>query len=224
MLDRTEDTALDAVIRRAREDVRAYGGELDRDPAGAPVALRDAPQVLVPARVIGWDLPRILDQACGPGESADIMYRLGCRIGGAHAAAFFAVDRDDGADPLYRVLTGPFHFAWAGYGDVDLLILEPHLDDRFAVLWESERSASAVATTTERRRLRACHLQAGYAAGWCREATGLPIDARELACRAEGVSRCRFLLSHSGELEARLADPRFHQPPDRFRTTRVRLS
>jgi hypothetical protein len=164
----------------------------------------------MPTRVIGWDLPRILDEIAGPAGTAAALYRLGGRIGRTHAAAFFAsMDRD--RDWLYRLLTGPFHFASAGYGDVEVLLLDAELDTRFAVLWESAHSFSADAAAADGRRVRACHVQAGYSAGWCGEATGLPIDARELACRAEGVTCCRFLLTHADMLQERLVEPRFHR-------------
>jgi hypothetical protein len=223
MLSEGDDTALGAVIRRAREDVRAYHAGLDRDPACARIDLGGASQLLLPSRVIGLDLPRILDQLCGPVASADAIYSLGCQIGQSHATAFLAASRSDSSDPLYRLLSGPFHFAWAGYGDVDLLILEAHLDDRFAILWESEHSAIALAAAGEKRRSRVCHLHAGYSAGWSREALGVPVDGRELACYAEGVARCRFLLAHTQKLDARLVEPRFHQPPDRYARARVRV-
>jgi predicted hydrocarbon binding protein len=204
MLDARGKRSLDAAIQRARDDVHAYHD------GGGPERGGIAAHVLMPTHVIGWDLPRILDELAGPAGTPAVLYRLGCRIGRSNAAAFFAGNGRDGGDPLYRLLAGPFHFARAGYGDVEVLVLDAELDARFAVLWECAHSFSADAAATEGRRMRACHLQAGYSAGWCREATGLPIDARELACRAEGVMRCRFLLSHADMLEARLVEPRFH--------------
>jgi predicted hydrocarbon binding protein len=219
MLIPRDEAALDTLIQRARDDVRAYHDGL----GPMPGATRSA-HVLIPTRVIGRDLPRILDEIAGPIGAAATLYRLGCRIGQADAAAFFARTGADEGDSLYRLLAGPFHFARAGYGDVEVLVLDVPFDTDFAVLWESERSFSAAdAAATDGRRVRACHVQAGYAAGWCREATGLPIDAREMACRAEGVRRCRFLLSHADKLEARLAEPRFHRAAAEYPRSGPRL-
>ena len=89
---------------------------------------------------------------------------------------------------VIRVLTGPFHLAWTGYGDVDLLVWEPHLDKPLAVLWESENSVGALEARREQERTRACHLQAGYSAGWCTAATGIRLETRELACRPPRAS------------------------------------
>jgi hypothetical protein len=72
------------------------------------------------------------------------------------------------------------------------------------------------------RRTRACHLPAGYSAGWCTEATGLPLESCELACRVEGVGHCRFLIGHAAHMHERVLDPRFHQPTDRYTITPAR--
>jgi predicted hydrocarbon binding protein len=204
---------LELVVDRARRDVGEYLKLLDRDP-----------HVLVPARVISRDLLRIATEAVGPAGAAQLVKRLGREIGRASAEAFLGHRESDGVDPVYRLLTGSMHLASAGFGDVDLLVFEPTFDERFAVLWESENSSSARNSVQEAGRSRVCHLEAGYSAGWCSVATGLPVEARELACRSEGVARCRFLVAHAGRFEAALADPRFHQPSAEYSVTPVRIS
>jgi hypothetical protein len=77
--------------------------------------------------------------------------------------------------------------------------------------------------TRESVRTRACDVRAGYSAGWCAQATGLPTEARELACRAEGVGRCRLLVGHAERIAAHLADPRFHRPTARYSITPARV-
>ncbi|MGI9098510.1 MAG: hypothetical protein ACR2H2_08475 [Solirubrobacteraceae bacterium] len=62
------------------------------------------------------------------------MYRFGEWVGARHAATFV-----DGADDdvAYCLLAGALHQDRAGFGNVDLLVWEPYIDPRFAVLWES---------------------------------------------------------------------------------------
>jgi predicted hydrocarbon binding protein len=213
-----------SLIARAQEDMRAYAARLHRDPALAEVALGTVAHALVPSQVMTRDLRKILHEVVGADVGATVLHRLGREIGRVQAAAFFKSSRSDGRDPRSRVLAGPFHLAWAGYGDVDLLVWEPHLDDRFAVLWESDNSSSARAAAGEDLRTRACHLEAGYSAGWCSEATGLRLQARELACRAEDVSHCRFLIGHAERMADMVVDPRFHRPTARYAVTPARLT
>lgn len=213
---------LSSLIRRALDDMRVYQGRLLRDPAVAQVSLAGVPHALVPTRVLAQAFPEALQDLVGADCAPLVMYRLGHLIGQTQAAAFFAERAIDPTDLPYRVLTGPFHIAWAGYADVDLLVWEPHADGRFAVLWESDNSCCAREVARKHRRTRACHLPAGYSAGWCTEATGLPLETCELACRVEGVGHCRFLVGHAAHMHERVLDPRFHQPTDRYTITPAR--
>jgi predicted hydrocarbon binding protein len=200
------------VLDRAQEAVHTYHAALRREPESARVSIDSLPHVLVPRGVIGADLLRILDDLVGAPGAGTVMYRLGQQIGARQAAAFLDHCDGHGADVRFRLLTWPLHLAWSGYGTVSLLVWEPHLDGRFAVLWESENSCCATEALAEGRRARACHLLAGYSAGWSAQATGLPIAAAELSCRAEGVGRCRFLLAHPDGLDEHLRDARFYGP------------
>jgi hypothetical protein len=177
---------LSSLIRRALDDMRVYQGRLLRDPAVAQVSLAGAPHALVPTRVVAQAFPEALQDLVGADCAPLVMYRLGHLIGQTQAAAFFAERAIDPTDLPYRVLTGPFHIAWAGYADVDLLVWEPHADGRFAVLWESDNSCCAREVARERRRTRACHLPAGYSAGWCTEAAGLSLPVAWKASATAG--------------------------------------
>jgi predicted hydrocarbon binding protein len=204
-------------IARAQEAMREYEAGLRRDSSHAQISLGDVSHALMPTSVIARDLVRILADALGSDAARAVMYSLGKHIGQVQAAAFFADAACDEPDPLFRLLAGPFHFAWAGYGNVELLVWRPHLDQRFAVLWQSDASFSAFEALSEPHHKRVCHLQAGYSAGWCLEATQLPLEAAELACRAEGPTHCRFLIAHAQTIHSKMADPSFHRATKDYR-------
>lgn len=217
-------THLPMLIARALDDMTEYQERFVRDPSHARVSVAGLTHALVPTHVLASDLPVELVEILGPELAPAVMYRLGRLIGGRQAAAFFA-DRGIGlAEPQYRVLTGPFHFAWAGYGDVQLLLWEPHLDTDFLVLWESDNSFSAQEAINDGLRKRSCDLQAGYAGGWASEATGLPIEVIEIACRAEGVTYCRFVMAHQDQVLAQIRNPRLHRPTRQYRVTPATMS
>ena len=216
---------LSSLIERALDDMREYQGRLQRHPAAAQVTLAGVSHALVPTHVIACGFPAVLHELVGADTAPLVMYRLGQLIGRTQAEAFFEDRGIDAGDHAYRLLTGPFHLAWAGYADVDLLVWEPRLDERFAILWESDNSFSArEAAADDPHPARACHLQAGYSAGWCSAATGLLHEASELACRAEGVSHCRFLIAHTERMHERIVDPRFHQPTEQYGTRPARIA
>ncbi|MBU6996542.1 MAG: hypothetical protein HXS41_15365 [Theionarchaea archaeon] len=49
-----------------------------------------------------------------------------------------------------------------------------------------------------------CHINAGYSVGWCGESFGVPLEAREITCRAQGDEKCTFLMSHRSTILQRL--------------------
>lgn len=203
-------------------DMHEYQLHLVREAGVARVALGGLGHVFVPTHVVARELPGVLGELLDDETTSILLYQLGFLTGRAQAGAFFT-ERGIGEDELlYRVLTGPFHFAWAGYGDVDILLLEPDADEGFVALWETENSFSAREGLAAGERRRTCHVQAGYSAGWLTAATRLPLEARELACRTEGVRFCRFLVAHERALPRRLSEIRFHRQRGRYRVIAAR--
>ena len=212
-------TQLSKLIACAADDMTKYQELLVRDPGHARVSLAGVNHALVPTDVLAHDLPEELVEILGAEIAPTVMHILGRLIGTKHARAFFAAC-EIGTDELYhRVLTGPIHAAWVGYGDVNLLVWEPHFDENFLVLWESRNSFCAQEAINAGLRKRACNLLAGYAAGWCSEATGLPIEVVEVACRAETISTCRFVMAHADSVSRRISEPRLHRPSGQYRST-----
>jgi hypothetical protein len=212
-------TEISQLLGSATREMREYQASLRRDPKHALISVGGLRHALIPTCVLARDLPRELDAVVGQHAGRMVMSQVGRVIGRAQAEAFFA-DRGSVADEAtFRVLCGPMYLAWAGYGDVDILLWETS-DDHFAILWESDNSFSACEALSEGDRGRSCHMQAGYAAGWCEAATGLQLETREIACRAEGVSHCRFLIGQASGFEEQILDPHFHRATSTYSVMR----
>lgn len=209
MIKREMDASM---IERAREEAGTYQHRLTRDPTTGAVVLADEPHLLVPTRVVGRDLPAELRESVGPEVAAEVMYRLGFLTAASQAAAFYADRGISEQEWEYRALAGPFYAAWTGQGEAEMLIWEPSPGEDFLVVWESGNSLGALQAIAAGVRARACHLFAGYSAGWCSEATSQRLETREIACRAEGLAHCRFVVAHPERMEHHLADPRLHRP------------
>lgn len=221
---RADDPLVEALIDRARQDTSEYQSRLVREANVASVSLAGHGHVLVPTTVLSRTFPRELERFLSTDAAARVLYELGYLIGFAHAEQFFD-DRQIGRDEIdYRVLTGPFHFAWAGYGDVDILLLNATADERFVALWDSHDSFRAREGIEQGERRRVCYPQAGYSAGWLTCALGVPLETRELTCRTEGVRHCRFLVAHQARMEERLREIRFHQPRESYRVLSARAA
>jgi hypothetical protein len=196
---------------RAAAEMREYQETFTRNPHRAQVFIGGLRHALIPTHILSRDLPQEIDELIGVKASHLVMSRLGRLTGRAHAEAFFAERRIGPEERMFRVICGPSYFAWTGYADVDLLLTDFRMDENFAVLWESDNSFSACEALHDGDRGRSCTMQAGYAAGWCEVASGLALETRELACRAEGVSHCRFLIAPAASFEHKMREPRFHR-------------
>lgn len=204
-------TDLHQDAKRAAVEMREYQATFARNPHRAQVFIGGLRHALIPTHVLSRELPQEIDELIGTKASHLVMSRLGRLTGRAHAEAFFA-ERQIGPDErVFRTMCGPMYFAWAGYADVDLLVTDFSMDDSFAVLWESDNSFGASEALHDGDRGRSCAMQAGYAAGWCEVASGLALETREIACRAEGVSHCRFLIAPAASFEQKMREPRFHR-------------
>ncbi|WP_354698583.1 hypothetical protein DSM112329_04269 [Paraconexibacter sp. AEG42_29] len=201
------------MVARAVAEVADYQQRFERDPGRARVSLAGVPHALIPTAIVARDLPSALAKRDDSQAVALVLHELGVLIGRTHATAFFEDRGIDEDDRLHRVLTGPAHFAWAGFGDVNLLLMDTSWDVGFAALWESVSSFSAADAGS---RVRSCHLQVGYASGWLSEATGQTLHGTEIACRAEGAHRCRFVIGHESRIHALAQDPRMHKDRDRY--------
>lgn len=201
---------------RAIRDIAEFKALLSRDPQPSSILLGDARHALIPTEVLARHLPRELEALVGPDLAPQVMERLGRMTGRTHADAFLA-ERGELDEPrLFRMLCGSLSFAQVGYGDAEVLLWETLSDEEFAILWESDDSFGAEEALREGDRSRACHFQAGYAAGWCEAASGMALETAEIACRAEGASHCRFLIAPAGGFSRRLLDPRFHRPSSTY--------
>ncbi|MCW2986962.1 MAG: narR2 [Conexibacter sp.] len=205
------DPAIQRLMTDAIAEIAKYQNRLAREPAEpAHVQLGGMRHALIPAATIAQDLPAALARSDAPEVVALVLYELGSLMGSAHAKHFFELHPIPKSEALHRVLTGPPHYAWAGYGDVDLLIVDQECTTDAVFLWESSNSFSV--PTTSGRRARCCHMQAGYASGWTSTALEMPMYGHELACRAEGADRCRFVMSHEARSGEVMRDARLHRP------------
>jgi predicted hydrocarbon binding protein len=143
-----------------------------------------------------------LDRQEAEQAAASILYDIAHALGKADARTILRLAEIK--EPVYKLATGPVHFAFAGWGRVEILpssrptpdrdyyLLYDHLDSFEAESWirYEKRSASP-----------RCFMNAGYSAGWCSVSFGIPLRAREMQCRACGDDRCRFIMAHEERLD-----------------------
>jgi two-component system, sensor histidine kinase and response regulator len=137
----------------------------------------------------------------------NILFDLAHGIGKADAQEYA---RQSGVeDPIARLSAGPVYFAFCGWARVEL---DPasvlSADDRCVVYYDHPYSFESEAWLRAGREsdFPVCMMNAGYSAGWCESALGVPLIATELLCRARGDATCRFVMAPPHRIEQLLAE------------------
>lgn len=107
-------------------------------------------------------------------------------------------------DGVARLASGPVHFAHAGWAFVDILgDSAPAPDDSYFLHSYHPNTFDSEVLASKKKRVEqpACIFSAGYSAGWCSDAFGLEVHAREVRCLARGDSHCEFVMAPASRLD-----------------------
>ena len=136
-----------------------------------------------------------------------IIYQFGKACGTADARFYF--EKTGVEDPIMKLALGPVAFALGGYAKVKVLPQSaPAPNDEFLMVYDHPNSYEAQAfinggiKTTKP----VDHMNAGYSAGWCTEAFGFKLEAKEIRCRARGDSQCLFVMAPASRIRSRIAE------------------
>ncbi|MFW9848378.1 MAG: V4R domain-containing protein [Candidatus Thorarchaeota archaeon] len=174
---------------------KIFSEELTFRPEESRVKLLDNEMMLISLKTIAITLKDGLDEVLGETGTDMFMYRVGKAFGRSEAQRM--IPKLQLGNVVERVAAGPIYAAYSGFvrvrllpgsnptDDNDYLLVYEHPNNFEAQFWKSEgRDASE----------NVCYFNAGYAAGWCSEATGLDLDSEEIACEAAGAESCRFIM------------------------------
>lgn len=136
-----------------------------------------------------------------------IIYQFGKACGSADAQYMF--EKTGLEDPAMRLALGPIAFALGGYAKVKILPLSnPAPDDSFLLVYDHPNSYEAEAYLNKgiKTEKPVDHMNAGYSAGWCSEAFGLKLEAKEIRCRAKGDDMCLFVMAPGSMIRQRIKE------------------
>lgn len=155
---------------------------------------------------LGWFTA--LSEVFGATAATGFVYSTAREIGRSDCRAFTApLGLTDG---VARLASGPVHFAYAGWAFVEIFEdSTPSSDDAYFLHYSHPNTfeTEVLRARGQRSESCACLFSAGYSAGWCTEAFGVEVHAREIRCLARGDERCEFVMapeSRLGEHVARL--------------------
>ncbi len=182
----------------AKERARDLSSRLKVKPEEGLIELAGEAQLLV-----GFDalvtVGKDLHDRFGRAAAELALYRLGYEMGARLCRIVSATYGLE--DPLDRLLMGPLVFVLIGWFPyADFLKANLTQDEEWLLLWETRsRLAERFLSMFGKADTAVCFTLAGVGAGWCSEAFGLPLIAREVLCVAKGDSSCRFLVAHKSK-------------------------
>lgn len=101
-------------------------------------------------------------------------------------------------DPLYKLSSGPIHFAYTGWANVEILDgSNPVVSKDFVLKFrhKSNFEAEAWLRNNGGNDQNVCIMNAGYSSGWCSAAFGIDLTSVEVSCTATGDKYCEFIMA-----------------------------
>ncbi len=189
----------------AEQIIGSFFTGLVQRPAQAELEISGERYILMRAESIGVELFRELKKSFGEAGARQVTYKIGHACGRRDAEMFHARLGVD--DPVMKLALGPVHFAHVGWARVDIFPESaPSPDDNYLLVYDHPNSfeADAYLKSGEMSKFPACHMNAGYSAGWCSESFGVDVKAQEICCRAAGDAQCIFVMAPPKRLAERI--------------------
>ncbi len=188
----------------AEQIIEPIFSNIANTPENGTITVDSERYVMYRAESMAIAIKEQLTSVIGPSAGV-VIYQIGKATGAADAKFYF--EKANIQDPAQRLAMGPVSFAFGGYANVTILpdsIPAPNED--FLLVYDHPNSYEAEAhikrgiTTTSP----VDFLNAGYSAGWCSEAFGLKLEAKEISCMAAGAPQCRFVMAPPSKLHQRI--------------------
>jgi hypothetical protein len=192
---------LESAFQLAEALVRRQFDDLKRRPENGTIHVGGERYVMIRADSMYWGWFTAMSQSFGEQMASEFIYGTAREIGSNDSREFSA--RLGVTDGPARLASGPVHFAHAGWGFVEIFDDSHFSGDDFFLHFSHPNSFETEVLRNRNLSVDrcACFFSAGYSAGWCSEAFGLEVHARELACLARGDGSCEFIMAPTHKLD-----------------------
>ena len=180
--------------------------EFDRNPAEGKITIASERFVLYRGASMAIAMKDQLSTVLGSSAGV-VIYQIGKAAGASDARYYFK--KTGAEDIILRLAMGPTSFALNGYANVTILPeTNPSPDENFLLVYDQANSCEADAhlATGVTCMAPVDFLNVGYSAGWCTESFGVPLEAKEIACKAMGASQCRIVIAPARRIRDRVKE------------------
>ena len=199
---------LKKIFRRSQELVEKYFRRKKENPSRGTIEIEGQRYVLIRAASLSVEFFEVIKKLYSDKSekealalTRDLLFDFAHAIGVADARNFHA--KMNLRTPIEKLSVGPVHFAYSGWGVVNILPeSHPAADEDFLLIYNHPHSFEAQAwqATGKKTKFPVCVMNAGYSSGWCEESFGVPLAASEIMCQARGDSHCRFIMGHPDKI------------------------
>lgn len=210
--------AFSAIFQQAQDNVQRYFQNLAFKPTQGLIEVENERYVLVRASSLSCDFFNYLRHLYSDRDAhtafqtgQDFLFDIGHVLGIADAKCFHA--KMDLQDPVEKLSAGPVHFAYAGWGFVEILPeSNPCPDENYFLKYHHPYSFEADSWLSRGQRSQdaVCIMNAAYSSGWCEASFGIPLTAVEIACRARGDASCTFIMAPPHRINDYLETDTYH--------------
>lgn len=191
------------IFDQAMEHVDDYFHALQFKPENGVIQADSERYILVRSSSLACDFFRYLQQLYSDRDAVtafqtgqDFLFDIGHVLGIEDAKRYS--HKMNLHNPIEKLSAGPVHFAYAGWGFVEIHSdSQPEPNDNFVLKYSHPNSfeADSWLSQEEQSDFPVCIMNAAYSSGWCEESFGLPLTAYEINCRAQGDASCDFVMA-----------------------------
>lgn len=207
---------ISSIANKAEQIVKEYFEQFNMEPQKGSIKIADYRYILMRGPSLSIEFFELIRNVFDSEKEADefsyqLLYDLAYNMGRSDAKSFQShMQIDETAeDYLVKIMTGPAHFNYTGWASVHLFKdSRPTQDENCLFLYEHPNSFESQAWITKNilAHQPICAMNAGYAAGWVSESSGVGLDVVELSCEAMGHEACRFIMAPPHKMHQRMEE------------------
>ena len=207
---------LQEIFLEAEDNVREYFANMERSAENAEIIISGERYLLVRSASMSYEFMDVFREFYSnrSQEEAErignnFLFDIGHVLGAKDAEAFHKKVKI--TDPIQKLATGPVHFAFTGWANVEICEeSNPTPDENFFLKFVHHNSFEAQAWIKGNRKSKipVCTMNCGYSSGWCEESFGISLTTVEIECEAAGGKACTFIMAPPDKIQEYLNNER----------------
>jgi len=210
---------INSIFKRAENHVAEFFNAQTWNPKHASIQIHGDRYIMVRGPSLTVELFKLINGIFQDEKKAtkfvrDLLFDLAHNIGKSDAINF--LKKTQVTDAVERLSAGPVMFAFTGWAFVDISKESTPIPeaDKYTLIYDHPYSFEADSYVRAGIKTCApiCSMNCGFSSGWCEEAFGVKLVAKEILCKARGDHTCRFIQAHPDRINSVIRDYQKRHP------------